>query len=315
MYQRRSLPYPMSDTLDHPDMNVTSGARNVSTVPTQALTLLNNPFVLSEAAFLAERVSQQASDPQSQVSWRITWPLRWPATGTEIADRDRLIRKVARVAHPRRAEPRRILYEVRACRIAAAGTSGTGANFFRSGGGIAGSRFAYLLDRQGLLSAESAAPPAGDACEAAAVGVNLTRPRPAFQTARDGRDLLFHGRRLEPGGYFRSEARAREYAGEPIDDKVQGDGRAAGFPGPLMPSPFSFKKYGQSGIEVSEIFPHLSRHVDEVAFLRSVHGRRTTTCRARQKCRWARSTLVFRVSARGSHTVLVRWLRACPPTS
>ena len=46
-----------------------------------------------------------------------------------------------------------------------------------------------------------------------------------------------------------------------------------GFPGPLMPSPFSFKKYGQSGIEVSEIFPHLSRHVDEIAFLRSVYGR------------------------------------------
>ena len=40
-----------------------------------------------------------------------------------------------------------------------------------------------------------------------------------------------------------------------------------------MPSPFSFKKYGQSGIEVSEIFPHLSQHVDEIAFLRSVYGR------------------------------------------
>ena len=47
VYQRRSLPYPMFDTFDHPDMNVTAGARHVSTVPTQALTLLNNPFVLS----------------------------------------------------------------------------------------------------------------------------------------------------------------------------------------------------------------------------------------------------------------------------
>jgi hypothetical protein len=43
--------------------------------------------------------------------------------------------------------------------------------------------------------------------------------------------------------------------------------------GNLMRSPFSFKKYGQSGIEVSEIFPHLSKHVDEIAFLRSVYGR------------------------------------------
>ena len=64
------------------------------------------------------------------------------------------------------------------------------------------------------------------------------------------------------------------YAGQPIDDKVKGDVIVRqGSPGPLMPSPFSFKKYGQSGIEVSEIFPHLSQHVDEIAFLRSVYGR------------------------------------------
>jgi len=56
VYQRRSLPYPMFDTFDHPDMNVSAGARHVSTVPTQALTLLNNPFVLDEAARFAARV-------------------------------------------------------------------------------------------------------------------------------------------------------------------------------------------------------------------------------------------------------------------
>ena len=65
-----------------------------------------------------------------------------------------------------------------------------------------------------------------------------------------------------------------KYAGQPIDDKVKGDVIVRqGSPGPLMPSPFSFKKYGQSGIEVSEIFPFLSQHVDEFAFLRSVYGR------------------------------------------
>jgi len=46
-----------------------------------------------------------------------------------------------------------------------------------------------------------------------------------------------------------------------------------GFPGPLMPSPFSFQKHGESGIEVSELFPHLGKHVDDIAFLRSVYGR------------------------------------------
>ena len=40
--------------------------------------------------------------------------------------------------------------------------------------------------------------------------------------------------------------------------------------GNLMKSPFSFKKYGQSGIEVSEIFPHLGECVDDMCFVRSV---------------------------------------------
>ena len=47
---------------------------------------------------------------------------------------------------------------------------------------------------------------------------------------------------------------------------------------PLTPTPpnrslYRLKKHGQSGIEVSEIFPSISRHVDEIAFLRSVYGR------------------------------------------
>ena len=49
-------------------MNLTAGARNVSTVPTQALTLLNNPFVLREAELLAERIkSEVPDDPVKQI--------------------------------------------------------------------------------------------------------------------------------------------------------------------------------------------------------------------------------------------------------
>jgi hypothetical protein len=91
VYQRRSLPYPMFDTFDHPDMNVTAGARHVSTVPTQALTLLNNPFVLSEAAFFAARIRQQASEPASQVDLAYRIALARPATKEEIAIGTRLI--------------------------------------------------------------------------------------------------------------------------------------------------------------------------------------------------------------------------------
>ena len=39
--------------------------------------------------------------------------------------------------------------------------------------------------------------------------------------------------------------------------------------GPLMKSPFKFARHGESGAWVSDIFPHMARHVDKMAFLHS----------------------------------------------
>ena len=75
----------MFETFDHPDMNVTAGARHVSTVPTQALTLLNNPFVLAEAAHFAARIRRQAADPAAQVEAAYRIALARPATAAETA--------------------------------------------------------------------------------------------------------------------------------------------------------------------------------------------------------------------------------------
>ena len=42
--------------------------------------------------------------------------------------------------------------------------------------------------------------------------------------------------------------------------------------GPLMKSPFAWKQYGQIlGTRVSEIFPNISRHVDDLAFIHSCY--------------------------------------------
>ena len=40
----------------------------------------------------------------------------------------------------------------------------------------------------------------------------------------------------------------------------------------LLGSKRTFKKFGQSGIEVSDLFPHLAQHVDDMAIIRSCHG-------------------------------------------
>lgn len=42
--------------------------------------------------------------------------------------------------------------------------------------------------------------------------------------------------------------------------------------GALFPSPYRFRKYGESGIEVSELFPHTAQHVDDMAIIRSMYA-------------------------------------------
>jgi hypothetical protein len=39
----------------------------------------------------------------------------------------------------------------------------------------------------------------------------------------------------------------------------------------LMPSPFAFRKYGQSGLEVSDLFPRVAQHADDLCVIRSMH--------------------------------------------
>jgi len=42
--------------------------------------------------------------------------------------------------------------------------------------------------------------------------------------------------------------------------------------GVLLKSPWTFQQYGESGCPVSELFPHVAQHVDDICFLHGVHG-------------------------------------------
>ena len=73
-YYKRGMPYPMFDVFDQPDPNVTCEGRDTTTVPTQALTLLNNESVLKQAGFFAQRVRRIAGpeqDAQVRTAYRI----------------------------------------------------------------------------------------------------------------------------------------------------------------------------------------------------------------------------------------------------
>ena len=60
-----------------------------------------------------------------------------------------------------------------------------------------------------------------------------------------------------------------EYHGRPLPMENLGTERPTGG---AFRSPFKFQKHGQSGIEVSELFPHVARQIDDICVIRSMHA-------------------------------------------
>jgi Protein of unknown function (DUF1501) len=130
---------------------------------------------------------------------------------------------------------------------------------FESCGGLSGLGLACLLDQDGLLKAESSA-----------TNPNAAR-QPHFPARAKSVISLFMSGGVSHMDTFDPKPALAKYAGQPLSGKGEIVVRQ-GNPGPLMPSPFTFRKYGQSGIDVSEIFPRIATHVDELAVMRSVVG-------------------------------------------
>ncbi len=59
-----------------------------------------------------------------------------------------------------------------------------------------------------------------------------------------------------------------KYAGQPVPQTLTTERKT----GAAFPSPFKFKRYGQSGIEVSEIFEKTAAHIDDIAVIRSMYA-------------------------------------------
>jgi hypothetical protein len=58
-----------------------------------------------------------------------------------------------------------------------------------------------------------------------------------------------------------------KHEGESPGDNIDGKKRAGGY----MPSPFAFAQHGESGLVMSELFPQLARHADDLCVVRSMH--------------------------------------------
>lgn len=100
IFVKRSLLVPFFELMDLPDTTTSCEQRNVSTIPTQALTLLNSEFMNVQARCLAVRLQREAGDDlENQVTLAYRLTLGRPPQTEELAQSVQFVqrRKVSSV--------------------------------------------------------------------------------------------------------------------------------------------------------------------------------------------------------------------------
>lgn len=107
-------------------------------------------------------------------------------------------------------------------------------------------------------------------------GVNPLAPKPPHFPAK-AKSVIFLFMTGGPSHLdtFDPKPELKRLDGQPLPESDKTDGLALQFMqaqhGKLMASPFAFRKHGQSGLEISDLFPHLAKHADRLAVIRSCH--------------------------------------------
>jgi len=124
------------------------------------------------------------------------------------------------------------------------------------GGGLAGIACSWLLARETIASEQTNRQ----------LFDLLSKP-PHFTPRARNVIFLYMGGGPSQMDLFDPKPALTKRHGQPIPFSITQ--RAIGGSVKLMASPFKFAKYGQSGIELSELLPHLSEVVDDIAIVRS----------------------------------------------
>lgn len=131
----------------------------------------------------------------------------------------------------------------------------------RCGGGAGLLGLAALLEQEGLLS---------QSARAAASKIDPLAPKkPHFAAKAKSVIWLFINGGPSHVDTWDYKPQLEKLDGKPLDGFDPQTGFFKNAVGPLMKSPFKFKQYGESGKWVSDLFPHLSQHVDKMAFVHS----------------------------------------------
>ncbi len=136
----------------------------------------------------------------------------------------------------------------------------------RAGGGIGGLALAQLLAGEGLLAGDAPAIGAAGADDASATNPLAARPG-HFPAKVKSVIWLFMEGAPSSVDLFDPKPELTKRDGQKISIDVFN-----GNPGPLMKSPFSFRQYGESGAWVCDRYPLVAQHVDDFAFIKSLHS-------------------------------------------
>jgi hypothetical protein len=129
--------------------------------------------------------------------------------------------------------------------------------------GIGGVALAWLLNEDGLL----AAPPRPDLEPRR---FDLTPKPPHFPAKATAMISLFMQGGPSHLDLFDPKPGMARYDGRPFPGTIQYD-NAAEASSRVLHSPWRFRPHGQSGVELSELLPHLAEVVDEITVIRSMH--------------------------------------------
>jgi hypothetical protein len=134
----------------------------------------------------------------------------------------------------------------------------------RSGMGLGMLGLAGVLDGAGVLATKASAGQSEDGYQ------NPLAERPPHFPVKAKRVIhLFMNGGPSHVDTFDPKPLLDKYAGKDLPTENLRTERKTGN---AFPSPFKFQKYGSSGIEVSELFAHTARHIDDIAVIRSMHA-------------------------------------------
>src|SRR5438876_1962427 len=130
----------------------------------------------------------------------------------------------------------------------------------RWGTGMGALALTSLMGQAGLLAPEAKA----------AEGTNPLTPKYSHFPGKAKRVIhLFMNGGPSQVDTFDPKPALLKYAGKEMPTgNLKTERRTAG----AFPSPFKFQRYGKSGTEVSDLFPHVGNCIDDVCVIRSMHA-------------------------------------------